>query len=203
MRRAGLALLVGCALAGCGRRASPGADSLRGKRVVMVVAHQDFRDEELREPKAVLEARGAAVTVASSALAPAHGMLGMTVTPGASLDDLDAGDYDAVVFVGGVGAAEYWSDLRARALAKQAVEGGQLLAAISQGTVILVRAGVLKLKRVTAWPTEIGTLRRRGGIYTGADVQVDDRLITANGPQAARAFGEALADVLAQPIPQR
>ena len=41
---------------------------LTGKKVLMVIPHTQFRDEEFFEPKKILESEGAAVTVASSAV---------------------------------------------------------------------------------------------------------------------------------------
>ncbi|MBC7077591.1 MAG: hypothetical protein H5T92_04705 [Synergistales bacterium] len=77
-----LALLAAAVLSaalpvGCGRgekNAPPPAGSLAGKRVVMVVARRDFRDEELFETKKALEGRGARVVVASSSLEEARGI---------------------------------------------------------------------------------------------------------------------------------
>ena len=76
----GAAKAAGAAAAGT-QSDAPELPNLEGKRVVMVVAQRDFRDEELLEPKALLEKAGARVTVASSSLVPATGELGAKVTP--------------------------------------------------------------------------------------------------------------------------
>jgi protease I len=170
--------------------------NLEGKRVAMVIPHRDFRDEELLKPKALLEKAGARVTVASSSLDPATGALGAKVTPDVLLKDVDAGDYEAVVFIGGPGAKEYWDDRTAHRLARQAVERGSVLAAICIAPVTLANAGLLDGKRATVWKTESGRLRAQGADYTGAEVEVDGRLITSNGPEAAEDFGKAIAEAL-------
>ena len=41
---------------------------LAGKKVLMVIPHTQFRDEEFFEPKKILESEGATVTVASTAV---------------------------------------------------------------------------------------------------------------------------------------
>jgi len=170
---------------------------LEGRRVVMVIAHRDFRDEELLKPKALLEKAGARVAVASSSLEPATGALGAKVTPDVLLKDVDAGDYEAVVFIGGPGAKEYWDDRTAHALARAGVEQGKVVAAICIAPVTLANAGVLDGKKATVWRTEAGRLRAQGADYTGTDVEVEGRLITANGPEAAEDFGKAIAEALA------
>jgi len=202
----GVALACGCAgqSGGPGGAAAVGTQpntaelpDLEGTRVVMVIAHRDFRDEELLKPQALLEKAGAQVTVASSSLEPATGALGAKVTPDVLLKDVDADAYEAVVFIGGPGAKEYWDDRTAHALARAGVEQGKVVAAICIAPVTLANAGLLDGKKATVWRTESGRLRAQGADYTGAEVEVDGRLITSNGPEAAEEFGKAIAEALA------
>jgi protease I len=192
----GAAKAAGAAAAGT-QSDTPEPPNLEGKRVVMVVAQRDFRDEELLKPKALLEKAGARVTVASSSLEPAMGALGAKVTPDVLLKDVDADAYEAVVFIGGPGAKEYWDDRIAHALARAGVEQGKVVAAICLAPVTLANAGLLDGKKATVWRTESGRLRAQGAQYTGTDVEVDGRLITSNGPEAAEDFGKAIAEALA------
>ena len=67
--------------------------SLEGKKVAMIIASQGFRDEELSEPKEVLESAGAQVVLASSTLEESVGMLGMKVRPELLVDSLRVADY--------------------------------------------------------------------------------------------------------------
>jgi len=69
----------------------------------MVIASQDFRDEELLTPKEILENKGVKVTIASSSLDTATGMLGAKVKPDILIEDVNVNDFDAVIFVGGAG----------------------------------------------------------------------------------------------------
>ena len=72
-------------------------EQLKGKRVLMVIASRQFRDEEYQVPRAALEKEGARVSVASSSLAPSTGMLGAVVKPDMLLKQAKAADYDAMV----------------------------------------------------------------------------------------------------------
>ena len=58
------------------------------KKAVMIIAQENFRDEELLEPKEVLEKNGICVTVASTSLKEAKGKLGAKVKPGMLLKDI-------------------------------------------------------------------------------------------------------------------
>ena len=54
---------------------------LTGNKILMVIAPDQFRDEELLTPKEVLTQSGATVVVASTQTGEAKGMLGARVTP--------------------------------------------------------------------------------------------------------------------------
>ena len=171
---------------------------LSGKRVLMVIAPENFRDEELLHTKEELERARANVTIASTKTKPARGMFGATVVPDLELERVKVDDYDAVVFVGGAGAAAYFDHDRALSMAKDATEKGKKVCAICIAPVILANAGVLKGKRATVWNGEYKRMLENGGaIYVNKAVVVDGNLITAIGPQAAREFGRTIAKQLA------
>ncbi len=165
-------------------------------KVVMVIAHNDFRDEELFETKDVLEDKGIKVTIASSALGLARGMLGGTIKPDILVNQIDVNNYDAIVFVGGIGASEYWDSAIAHKITKEAIEKKKVVAAICIAPVTLAKAGILKGKKVTSWPSEADKLGKGGAIYTGKDVEVDGLIVTAAGPKAAKGFGESILKAL-------
>jgi len=170
--------------------------AVQAKKAVMIIAHQNFRDEELLSPRRILEQAGLTVKVASSSLSPAKGMLGATVTPDVLVKDVDVAEYDAVIFVGGIGAQEYWDDKTAQDIAQKAAAENRVLGAICMAPVTLANAGVLKGKKATVWHSEGGRLMAKGANYTGSDVEVAGRVVTANGPEAAEGFGQAILAAL-------
>ena len=176
-----------------------GKKKLSGKKVVMIIAPQKFRDEELLHSKAVLEKNGAIVKVASLKKATAIGMLGARVMPDLPLSAVRAEEYDAVVFIGGIGAEVYFNNPMAIGLAQKAYNLGKVVGAICIAPSILAIAGLLNGKRATVWNGQkyIDILRKHGAIYTGEPVTVDGGIVTANGPQSARKFGETLTEMLA------
>ena len=166
------------------------------KKVLLVIAQKDFRDEEYLRPKEILLGRGAEVITASSSLNPARGKLGAVVQPDIALADARAGDYDALVFIGGTGSEQYWDDPVAHALARDAAAQGKIIGAICIAPVILARAGVLKGRKATVWASEAKQIEEYGAVYTGADVQRDATIITGAGPFASEEFGRELSKAL-------
>ncbi|MEM7813723.1 MAG: DJ-1/PfpI family protein [Candidatus Aenigmatarchaeota archaeon] len=172
--------------------------------ILMVIAPKNFRDEELLEPKEVFELHGYDVAIASEKAETAKGKLGTEVDVDADLHDVDAADFVAIVFVGGGGCAQYFDNAKALDLAKKAADQGKVVAAICIAPTILANAGVLKGKRATCYETARASIEAKGAKFVDEPVVVDGSIVTANGPEAARAFGEAIVKVLsgAKPEPE-
>jgi len=167
---------------------------LTGKKVAMVIAQKGFRDEELFVPKQALLKAGAKVDVVSSTKTTCRGMLGKTAKPDIDTKTLlkKIKDYDAVVFVGGVGAKQFFNDKTAHKIAQTAYKQGSVVAAICLAPVILANAGLLKEKKATVWHGAADMLKKQGANYTGNAVEKVGRIITGNGPKAAPKFAETL-----------
>ena len=161
----------------------------------MVIAPDNFRDEEFFETKQVLESSNIDVTVVNSTGQPSKSKFGKIVIPDKNFYDVDSKDFDAIVFVGGSGSAVYQNHNRVMELVKQFDQAGKVIGAICIAPTILVNAGVLDNKKATAFPSERDNINAVG-IYTGKNVQVDGKIITANGPQASKEFGEKIVEAL-------
>ena len=171
---------------------------LVGKNVAMIIAFRNYRDEELERPRELLRKEGAEVDVYSSHQGEAHGMLGGKIRVNKLVTELKPERYDAVVFIGGSGAQEYWNNPTAHAIARKALEQGKIVAAICIAPVTLAKAGVLKGRRATVLPSAGNQLKAAGAKYTGKAVETDGRIVTANGPQSASMFAQALVKLLAE-----
>ncbi|MDZ4168538.1 MAG: DJ-1/PfpI family protein [Coriobacteriia bacterium] len=167
------------------------------KSVVMVVAPSVFRDEEYAEPKAVLEASGATVVTASTSAGTVTGRFGLTAEATVSVADAALGVWDAAVFIGGAGASVFFDDPDAHGLARRTLAAGGVIGAICIAPATLARAGLLQGIRATAFTTQRDDLTARGATWRDDPVVVDGHIVTANGPEAASAFGHAIASALA------
>ena len=196
MRARVLTIIMFAAWAGMTLGKEVAMPDLKGKAVLMVIAAKDFRDEEYFEPYNLLRQCGATVTVASSGKGKAASVFGKTAAIDRQIGECKAGDYDAIVFVGGPGAAEFFTNATAHALARSAVDQGKVLAAICIAPVTLANAGVLKGKKATVFPSFQGKLTAQGALVVSQDVIQDGKFLTANGPKAAGEFAAALVKML-------
>lgn len=167
------------------------------KKVAMVIAFKNFKDEDYFTPRHVLEEAGSEIKVVSDELGMASGVDGGEVEVEIKLSDLNVSDFDAVVFIGGPGALEHLNNQDSYRVAKDIVAQDKVLAAICISPTILAKAGVLQDKKATVWTSPLDknpkkVLEENGAEYQDKDVVVDDRIITANGPEAAKEFGEAI-----------
>ena len=87
-----------------------GKNIISAKKIAMIIALDNFRDEELLTPLNALRKAGFKVTVFSKTTKQAKGMLGYKFTPDKKLSELDVKNFDVIIFVGGSGAKVYWSD---------------------------------------------------------------------------------------------
>lgn len=170
--------------------------SLSGKKVVMIIAPQNFRDEELLQPKDILTEKGAQVKIASASLEAAVGMLGAEVKPDMLVSEIKPEDWDVIILVGGAGASHYWDDLSIHSMLNEAVKQNKIVGAICFAPVTLANAGILSGKKATVFASETKKLADKGAECTGKDVERDGNIITASGPQAAKEFGNAIASAL-------
>ena len=161
----------------------------------MVIAPVDFRDEEYFDTRKIIEDAGNEVIVVNSTGQPSKSKFGKIVKPDKSFYDIDSNEYDAIVFVGGAGSSQYFDNKKALELVKEFNEDGKVVAAICIAPSILANAGILSGKKATAFPSERNNLNAVC-TYTGNPVEVDDKIVTANGPQAAAEFGKKIVEAM-------
>ncbi|TGC09374.1 DJ-1/PfpI family protein [Methanolobus halotolerans] len=174
---------------------------LEDKKILMVVAQRNFRDEEFFEPREIFEDMYIDVTVASNSTEDAEGTLGRKIKPDISIDDAIAANYDAIVIAGGGGSREYlWSNEKLHELVRNAIEHEKVVAAICISPVVLAKAGILKDRRATVFKDAacIKELKNCKAVYEDEDVIISDNVVTGRDPKCAEKFGEAVLEALSR-----
>ena len=164
------------------------------KPILMVIAPDHFRDEELFETKEEIEKAGFKTIVASAHEGECIGTKGEKAIAEIGIDQVKSNDYQSVVFVGGNGSKVYFKNERAHTIAREMYQQGKIVSAICIGPVILAEAGLLNNKNATVYESEINTIKHLGANYTGETVTQDGQIITGNGPAASTLFGKTIAE---------
>lgn len=164
--------------------------------VLLIIAKQGFQDVELEGTKKGLG--DVSVTIGSAEVGDCVGKFGGIVTADIALRDVNVSSYGRIAYIGGPGAGALKDDPDALRIAREAIAKKMPLGAICIAPTILAAAGVLDGKNATVWNKDGEQsvfLEKHGAHYTGEDVTVDGFIVTGNGPDAAVAFGEALAAI--------
>jgi protease I len=164
--------------------------------ILIIIAPERFRDEELFITQEELEKAGHTTVIASIATGICPGSRGGFASATLKLAEVQTENYDAVVFVGGGGAKLYFSNAEALRIAKEMDKGKKVVAAICLAPVILANAGVLRGKKATVAGTEAKTIESKGAKYTGPGVMVDGHIVTGNAPKSSRLFGQKINELL-------
>ncbi len=200
LRIAGLTVIV-FPLVGCSTATPipptviPSPTPIPQKRALFVL-QEHFNPSEYGEPRAILEEKGAVITVA----APASGVVksyGERIELEADLllGDVRATDYDIIVFVGGYPYDD--DDAEIQRIAREAMAENKVMAAICNAVIALAKAGVLEGKQVTSLQYhEALELENGGATLTDDQVHRDGLIITGNGPGASLEFAEAIGAAL-------
>jgi len=170
-------------------------------KALMIIAPEDFRDEEFQIPYDFLKLRNIDIDIASTRKGLCKGKLGMSITASKDLSGIRVNDYDAIIFIGGPGTPIVRSDIR---IAKEAFDQKKIIAAICWSPTILAKAGILKNRKATVWNgmdneykmLTSAYLEKQGAFYTGESATKDGNIITADGPGSAKQFGEMIYKAL-------
>jgi protease I len=173
---------------------------LDGKKVLMVIPHTQFRDEEFFEPKKILEDEGAKVVVASTSVRTCRGMKGGTVQSDLAIGDAKADEYAGLVLCGGSSVPDFfWNDKKLQELAVAMSTAGKVIAAICLSTVVLAKAKLLADREATVYflPQALEELKAAGAKYVPETLLIHNNIILAEGPPESQRFGQAIRSALA------
>lgn len=154
-----------------------------------------FEEVEAITPVDILRRAGvevSTVAVVDSSDKTVTGAHGIDITADISLTDINYDDIDAVILPGGMpGTRNLDASEDVRQALKYCFDNDRLICAICAAPSVLGHLGFLKGKKATCFPGFERELH--AAVFTGAEVTVDGKIITADGPGAAMKFGEAIA----------
>jgi protease I len=171
------------------------------KKALLIIPPDRFNEDELNHPKEELEKAGVTVTVASTKTGEITGDNAGKATAEVVFSDVSATDYDVVAVIGGSGTIDYlWGNQDLIQYLKDAYEKKILVSGICAGSVVVAKTGLLSGRQGTCYPvdTMINELKANNVEYLEQHVVKHDDIITSDGPQGAREFGQTLVEALAK-----
>lgn len=168
---------------------------------VLILATDGFEQSELFSPREELMDAGAQVTLASLSPDPIQGMLhadkGLTITPDVTIDEVDVGDFDALVLPGGLANPDA---LRMQPKVIQIIQdffdADKTVAAICHAPWLLIEADVVDGRQLTSWPSLRTDLENAGAEVVDQEVVIDGNLITSRKPDDLPAFNAAIIEAI-------
>ena len=175
---------------------------LQGKRVAIIAADM-VEQVELVEPRKALDEAGAQTDLISLKPGTIQGFNHFDPADEHKVDrtieEADAGEYDALMIPGGVGNPDQLrGDENVVAFVRDFFEAGKPVAAICHAPWVLVEAGVVRDRKVTSWPTLQTDIRNAGGNWVDQEVVVDQGLVTSRKPDDIPAFNEKMIEEFAE-----
>ncbi len=164
---------------------------------ILIIATDGVEQLELTVPRDKLREAGATVEVASPKNRRQPDTIrgwsftdwGETIPVDKDLEDVDVGQYDALVVPGG----QINPDLlrvqpKAVELVKTFFESGKPLAAICHGPWLLIEAGVIKGAKATSYNSIHTDMVNAGAVWRDEAVVVDNGMITSRNPNDLEPF---------------
>jgi protease I len=170
---------------------------------VLIIASDGFEESELFGPREILLGQSAEVVLAAPDLKPIQATVqddpGKTIRPALTIDQVRAGDFDALILPGGVRNPDHLRTNKAAVgLVRAFVEQGKPVAAICHGPWLLVEADVLRGRTATSWPSIRTDLRNAGANVVDEAAVTDGNIVTSRKPDDVSAFTEALIRLVEQ-----
>jgi protease I len=162
------------------------------KKVAFLLAN-DFIDSEMRNPYDALTKNGnEAVIISLVEGQELTGKDGMTYTSHFSIEKANPNDYEAVIIPGGKSPSNLLKSEKVPDFVRRANEAGTTIAAICHGPELLVKAGVIQGRSLTANPELETAIHDAGGQFIDQAVVVDKNLITSRKPEDEPFFIEEI-----------
>ncbi|GEM_PF-617801 len=155
---------------------------LKGTRVVMVVPATGSSDVDLIRRE--LLARGAEIRIATPGKTEViRPELETPLKADLSIEKLPGVKTDVLLFTGGEGSKSFWEDESVLKAVRNSLKNKKrILAAVGPSALLPVLATEKELELKITLPRELsGEVVRRGGSYTGKDVESEKKLITTTG----------------------
>lgn len=149
---------------------------------VLVFLENLVEDSEFLYPYLRLKEEGFDVISVAPELKIYHGKGGMSFKPDWSFNEVKTVDFDAVIIPGGYAPDLWRRNQDIVEFVKRHHDEGKIIVSICHGPWLLISAGIVKGRKVTAFHAIKDDLINAGAIYEGKDWVEDGNMLTATNP---------------------
>jgi protease I len=172
-------------------------------KTVAILAADGFEESELFSPKEALEAAGARVEIISPEVGEIQGFRhmdkGRAITVSKAVKDAHADDYDAILIPGGLFSPDTLrTDHDALKFAAAFVNQQKPVFAICHGPQVLISAGAVAGRHMTAVKAVRTDLKNAGAEISDEPVVVDHGLVTSRMPDDLPQFNAKIVEELCE-----
>jgi len=170
----------------------------QGKGKIACLLATGFEDSEFDVPRQRLEQAGYRVEVIGAKVGEElKGYKGkVTTRVERAIEDVKPEDYEGLLIPGGHSPDTLRADERFVSFVRAFDQTKRPLAAVCHGPQLLITAGLVKGRTLTAWQTIQEDLRHIGAQVQDEQVVVDDNWITSRKPADLEAFSDKLLQEL-------
>jgi protease I len=166
----------------------------RSKARIAMIAANGFEDSELVKPLQAIREAGFKVTLIGLSEEDKRGIKGKhgtVVELDATIDEVNADDFDAIVIPGGRSPAHLRHDQRILDFVRAIDAAEKPVAAICHGPQVLASAGLLMGRTATSYHSVRQEVLEAGAEFLDQPVVVDGNLITSRKPADIPDFVQA------------
>ncbi len=153
------------------------------KKRVLILLEEMVEDSEFLYPYLRLKEEGFDVRSAAPEKKTYRGKGGMSFSPDWTFADILVEEFDALVIPGGYAPDRWRRDKDLVDFVKKHHDRGKLIASICHGPWLLISAGIVRDRRVTAFHAIKDDLLNAGANYQGNDMEEDGNILTSTTPK--------------------
>ncbi|MES2961704.1 MAG: type 1 glutamine amidotransferase domain-containing protein [Pseudomonadota bacterium] len=157
-------------------------DHLKKNKKVAIVTENEVEDTEFFYPYYRFNEEGYEVDVITENGGEFKGKHGLGLKDSKAIDQVDADDYEMVYLPGGKAPQKLRENEMVLDFVRNIANKGKIVAAICHGPQVLISAGLVKDKKIAAYPEVKGELEKAGATYVDEALQIDGQYITARKP---------------------